>query len=228
MDACTLDPNSWSCGFSRLWRVSTPLTDFTRPFGFNSFSSTLESDIADQDMTLYPRFVQAMKYVFWIVGMTVLITVCYILFNMNPPRQVASILIFIIGLTALFFYYTKWFQPDPLQTKKMTSLCPDYLTPVAPPDNDDSGDFLCMDFVGVSMNGALQKSSPSTLQSDLQDPSKVLRIGKLMSDKELGNLCCKYGLSWVALFGDEISCAGGVTSGGTATNRITFDQGGAL
>ena len=218
------NPNSFWYHFKRLFRTNTPLTDFTRPFGFNSFTSSLDNDVMDMDRTLYPRFIQVMKYVFWIVGLIALVLTCYVLFNMNPPRQIASVLIFLIGLTALFFYYTKWFNQDPNQAKENQSMCPDYLTPISPPDGDTSGDWLCMDFVGVSTNGALLKAEVSKIQTQRGDPNYTLRLNP-KNKGDLQDVLCKYGLSWVAMFGDELPCKNGMTSSGQRSMEIGGSSG---
>ena len=157
-------------------------------------------------------FILVMKYVFWIVGLGLVCVLCYTLFN-TYNRQVASVLIFMGSVMALYFYYIKWFLIKEDSTWPTgQSLCPDYLTPVSPgfQTNFDgslkpnqSGSFKCIDFVGVSTNGALLKSSPSNVQMALNDPRYHIEITPNMKQGDLVAMLKAKGLTWVAMFSDD-------------------------
>lgn len=154
-----------------------------------------------------------MKWVYWIVGLAFVCALCYILFN-TLDRQITSVLVFLGGVLILYFYYVKWFIASaqhatwpPYQT-----VCPDYLTPVSPGFDNGMGGNLqpraggvmkCVDFVGVSRNGALKKSDPSKLQEALRSDSHSFTIDPKESPETLKSRLQTYGLTWLSLFGNN-------------------------
>ena len=152
-----------------------------------------------------------MKWVYWIVGLAFVCAVCYVLFN-TLDRQIASVLVFLGGILVLYFYYVKWFIASaqrgtwpPYQT-----VCPDYLTPVSPGSDGgmsgmggQSGVVKCVDFVGVSRNGAFKKSSPSKVQESLQSDAHSFTVNPKESPDTLKSRLQTYGLTWISLFGNN-------------------------
>jgi hypothetical protein len=118
----------------------------------------------------------AQKKAFWIVGLLVLFFVAYFYYS-GLNRPVAGTLWFVGGFVALYYYWVKWFilpkQPDPDFNPAMLA-CPDYLSAVPPGElyrATTPTQYFCVDFVGVSRNGLLQKTHPAMLKSDIRKPS---------------------------------------------------------
>jgi len=157
-------------------------------------------------------FARIMRYTYWIVGLTVLSTVCYMLYN-TYSRCVTSILVFMGGILALYYYFIKWFYVgDTASWPTGTSLCPDYLTPVSPGfetnfdgsiRSDKSGTFKCLDFVGVSTNGALLKADPAAVEKALNDPGYHVVLTPDMTAKQVKAMLQEKGLTWISMFGDD-------------------------
>jgi len=186
------------------------LVDFSRPVTTPSMGTAND----DEWKQLMKTVIQILKYVYWIVGGGGLVALCYVLYNGNPPRCVAAVLIFMAGVLALYYYYIKWFfVGEPSSWPTGQSLCPDYLTPVSPgfTRNFDgsmkpnpSGTFACVDFVGVSTNGALRKSNPSTVSKALSDPAYHVTISPKMTSKDIKDMLKARGLTWIAMFTDDV------------------------
>ena len=162
----------------------------------------------------WPLIFKILKYVYWIVGLVVLLGGCYFLYN-NLARPVAAMLIFMFGILALYFYYTKWFLIDLIKPAwpPYQTLCPDYLTPVTPgysTNKDGSlkpkegGVIKCVDFIGVSKNGKLKKSVPETMNKTLNNPDYFVPINPSASRESLKTMLRTYGLTWVSMFGDNV------------------------
>lgn len=113
-------------------------------------------------------------------------------------RPAAGILIF-IGVGLIFFYYwVKWFvtkQPLDPDFMPTTNACPDYLSvvpsnsvdpatgaPLYRPTSETS--YLCVDYVGVSRNGAVKKMDPAQISSLIKDPSYVFSVDPLIDFKD--------------------------------------------
>lgn len=143
---------------------------------------------------------QTAKYVYWIVGLGALLFTCYYLYNIMI-RPVASILIFMGGVLALYFYWVKWFiASEKSQWPPYQSICPDYLTPLAP---GEGGNVKCMDFVGVSRNNRIKVADPrrSTEQANESQFAFVVQPGE--DKNSLRQRIQTYGLSWVSLLGEN-------------------------
>jgi hypothetical protein len=147
---------------------------------------------------------KAAKYIYWIVGLIVLLGGCYILYS-RMERPVAGVLVFISGLLALYFYHVKWFvipEQSPAWPPVQT-VCPDYLTPIAPGSTQSGGTFKCVDFVGVSRNGKLKRANAASLNMQLNDPQYYFEIDPKESKEDLKTRIAQRGLTWVSLFGDN-------------------------
>jgi hypothetical protein len=187
------------------------LTDLTRPlFPKNSGGGETEEERRKQ----WEFYKMILKYVYWIIGLGVLVTVCYLLYN-NYSRPVASILIFMGGIITLYFYYIKWFFIDnSMKREGGSSLCPDYLTPVSPgyqknwdgtiKPNTDGSTFKCVDFVGVSKNGALLKSTAANITTALNDSNYSVTISPSMKPADIKNMLAAKGLTWISMFSDDV------------------------
>lgn len=151
-----------------------------------------------------------MKWVFWIVGLAFVCAVCYVLFN-TLDRQIASVLVFLGGILILYFYYVKWFIASAQHAKwpPYQTLCPDYLTPVSPGfdggmgGGSQGGVIKCVDFVGVSRNGAFKKSFPSKVEEALKSDSSSFTVNPKESPETLKSRLQTYGLTWISLFGNN-------------------------
>ncbi len=151
------------------------------------------------------------KYVYWIVGLVMVVGGCYFLYN-NLQRPVAAVLVFLGGMLALYFYYVKWFVASvrnpawpPYQTP-----CPDYLTLVSP-GFDGSGNnikpkagepYKCMDFVGVSTNGKLKRADPARISAQVNNSAYTMTIEPNESLESLRAKTESAGLSWISLLGN--------------------------
>lgn len=184
------------------------LVDTSRPFTWSSPNVSLGNDAT----VYYALLVKILKYVFWIVGGAGLLAVCYVLYE-TYTRPVSAILVFMGGVIALYFYYIKWFfTNDDRSWPTGQSLCPDYLTPVAPGfrrnfdgtiDPNQTTPFKCVDYVGVSTNGALKKMTPGTNVSTLSNPDYFVSITPAMTSKDIKAMLQERGLTWIAMFGDD-------------------------
>ena len=154
-----------------------------------------------------------MKRIYWVVGIIGLLYFCYILFTRN--QQIASVLVFLSGFIALYFYYVKWFViPDRIPNwPPYSTPCPDFLTLVEPGDGATVPG-KCMDFVGVSVNGVLKPTSVAKVDGDRNDPSYVFSIARKYKDTATGQIkdtsltdICEevrsHGLTWMSLCPDQ-------------------------
>jgi hypothetical protein len=140
------------------------------------------------------------KYAYWIIGGGVLLYACYYLYNVMM-RPVASVLIFMAGVLALYFYWVKWFtMSDKGQWPPYQSICPDYLTPLAP---GNGGQVKCLDFVGVSRNKRIKVADPRSSTQQANDPQYTFAVNPAESKESLRQRVQTYGLSWVSLLGEN-------------------------
>jgi hypothetical protein len=143
---------------------------------------------------------QTAKYVYWIVGVGALLFACYYLYNVMM-RPVASVLVFMGGVIALYFYWVKWFgMSDKSVWPPYQSICPDYLTPLAP---GSGGQVKCMDFVGVSRNKRIKIADPRRLNEQSNDSQFTFTVNPAEEKSSLRQRIQTYGLSWVSLLGEN-------------------------
>lgn len=143
---------------------------------------------------------QTAKYVYWIVGVGALLFVCHYLYNVMM-RPVASVLVFMGGVIALYFYWVKWFaMSDKSQWPPYQSICPDYLTPLAP---GSGGQVKCMDFVGVSRNRRIKVADPRRSTEQANDSQFTFVVNPKEDKASLRQRIQTYGLSWVSLLGEN-------------------------
>ena len=163
---------------------------------------------ASENIRMAAALRKVAKWLFWIIGGVMVIGAAYVLYN-TMGRPVAGLLVFIAGVLALFFYYTKWFLVSGKQTwPPYITPCPDYLTLMSPGVNlqggpkDAKASYKCMDFLGVSRNGVLKKTNPSAANAQVNMPSYVFEV-KPGETSNLQSQTKRYGLTWSTLFGDN-------------------------
>jgi hypothetical protein len=135
-------------------------------------------------------------YLYWFLGLAVAIGIGYVLYKMN--FQIAGVLVFLGTVVALFYYYVKWFQiPDKESVwPPTTTPCPDFLTLVNPGLNGASA--ICMDYVGVSSNGRLQKADPAK-RDQISKPQYTFKIDRTKPNTDLCQSAAEYGLTWSSI-----------------------------
>lgn len=148
---------------------------------------------------------RAAKWVYTILGLLMVLSASYVLYS-KLERPVAGVLIFMVGILALYFYYVKWFViPEAMPAwPPFQTPCPDYLTLVSTPGSGPNAPPVnkCVDFVGVSKNGRILKADPRQLQTQLNDPRYYIQIDPNAKEDELKAMTASYGLTWTSLFGD--------------------------
>jgi hypothetical protein len=86
-------------------------------------------------------------WTYWIVGTVIAFAISYVLYT-RFNKQVASLLVFIGTMMALYYYYVKWFvigQPLPIPTQ----TCPDFMESIGVVGTDQ---FVCVDKKGAYPN----------------------------------------------------------------------------
>lgn len=160
---------------------------------------------------------------YWIIGLLVIFITSYIFYN-SMQRPVAGALFFVGGFIVLYYYWVKWFviKPPPDADFSPTLACPDYLSLIPPGDlypDSGNGRYFCVDFVGVSTNGVLNKVTPANLRQKIRDPSYHFEIDPMSdfksraSQAELMKRLKAAGLSWNSLGGNSIPTRGGNRNG---------------
>jgi len=146
----------------------------------------------------------AIKWLYWIVSIGILLSACYYLFNI-VERPIAGILVFLGGVIAIYFYYVKWFVIPAARPEwpPYTTLCPDYLTPLIADAGGGKKKVSCVDFVGVSTNGRLRKSVPASAQNNTNRSDYAFTVDPSLSKEDLKVRTSEYGLSWTSMFGDR-------------------------
>ena len=143
-------------------------------------------------------------YLYWIVALLCVTAISYVMYT-TMNRQVAGTLFWILGFMLVYFYYVKWF----LMSKKGKGLgdltkCPDYLTQYIMPGSTDGytkAKSVCLDFVGVSSNGAIKKcdKDPSVC---LNDPQYVFTPPTTRNLSDYRDAAAASGLIWTSVLGD--------------------------
>jgi hypothetical protein len=155
------------------------------------------------------------KRLYWVVGIIALVLVCMLLFKQN--KQIASVLVFMGGIIALYFYYIKWFlipEAHPGWPPYVTP-CPDFLTLIDPGDPSTGKPGKCIDYVGVSANGRLKKIDPASADISMQtepgdyifeintkDRDPATGEMKDVSKKDICDQVDNMGLVWISMCGE--------------------------
>ena len=180
-----------------------------RAYEFHTFevegimSSVIASMKANQQ--LKGRLLKIAKYFYIALAVALVCGFSWYLYT-KMSRPVASVLVFLGGTIAAYFYYVKWFvipKTDPVWPQYQ-AVCPDYLTPVAPGSSGDNGGAIkCVDFIGVSTNGSLKRADPTQLDSQINNPAYFFQVAPGDSSDSLKQSLIARGLTWVSLFGDN-------------------------
>ncbi len=82
------------------------------------------------------------QWMYWIIGILIAFVISYVLYT-KFNKQVASILVFIAIMMALYYYYVKWFIiGDPYPVPQTT--CPDFMTSIGLATGKED-QFICTD-----------------------------------------------------------------------------------
>ena len=143
------------------------------------------------------------KIIYWGIALALNLGLCYVLFSVLN-RQITSVLVFMTLLFMTYFYYVKLFIVNKTVWPPITTMCPDYLTLIRTPGtNGNPASHTCVDYVGVSSNGGLQKCNPSDVAACIAnpqqhfDPPSASESLSTVRDRVLNA-----GLIWTSLFGD--------------------------
>lgn len=158
--------------------------------------------------TSVPSFASWKVYVYWILGLVIISALSYVMYT-PLDRQVSATLFWILGFMMVYFYYIKWFVIGKNTKKSSDSLtsCPDYLTKYVKSGSADgtvAATSVCLDFVGVSRNGALKKCDKD-VATCLADPAYYITPPTGANAKKLSSyqdLAAQYGLLWTSVLGD--------------------------
>ena len=135
-------------------------------------------------------------YLYWTLGLVASLGIGYVLYKMN--YQIAGVLTFLGCILALFYYYVKWFQiPSKTNTwPPYKTACPDFLT--IADAGATTGIAKCIDYVGVSANGRLQKADPTKTytHTDPVNAKYYFPINKNDKNTDLCQSASDYGLTW--------------------------------
>jgi hypothetical protein len=105
------------------------------------------------------------QWTYWIVGILVAFVISYILYT-KFNKQVASILVFIATMMALYYYYVKWFViGDPYPVPQ--SICPDFMSSIGVVGTNQ---FVCLDKSGNYPSFGTASSYDSVIQVQQEVP----------------------------------------------------------
>jgi len=169
-----------------------------------------DSGIYTQDFTrLLPGGVKGSsgfslgKLLYWVIVLVLDGAIAYFLYSMLN-RQISGLLVFLALLFMAYFYYVKIFIVNKTVWPPITTSCPDYLTLIrTPAKNGNPASQTCVDFVGVSNNGGLQKCNSGDLAMCLTNPQMHFDPpSKTESISTIRDRVLNAGLIWTSLFGD--------------------------
>jgi len=130
----------------------------------------------------WERTLNHIKYItFWTFSILIVGGFSYFYYS-YLMRPVAGALFFLGGAIIVYYYYIKWFLLKPAidpDFRPGDQACPDYLTLIPPGDlyrAERDGGYFCVDFVGVSKNGKLMRTTPKTLARDIKNPSYRFKV----------------------------------------------------
>ena len=168
----------------------------------------------------WERTLHNIKYfAFWTLSILIVGGFSYFYYS-YLMRPVAGALFFLGGAIIVYYYYIKWFKlPPPIDPdfKPGEQACPDYLTLIPPGElypTERDGSYFCVDFVGVSQNGRLMRTTPKNLVRDIQKPSHRFKVTPSVELRPYKNKQRAHaafmqrlknaGLSWNSLSGSSI------------------------
>jgi len=151
-----------------------------------------------------PAISSVWVYIYWIVGLAIISAISYVMYAMLN-RQVSGTLFWILGFVLIYFYYVKWFlMGQKKKTLADAAKCPDYLTQYILPasaDGTTKARSVCLDFVGVSSNGAVKKCDKDP-QVCLADSQYVFTPPTSKNLADYRDAAYASGLIWTSLLGD--------------------------
>ncbi len=152
-------------------------------------------------------------WTYWIVGIVIAFAISYVLYT-KFDKQVASLLVFIGTMMAMYYYYVKWFvigQPLPIPTQ----TCPDFMESIGVVNTDQ---FVCVDKKGaypkftassesttLDSLGLTSSDKPTTGKAGLVNNSNVAYVVTPSSSStadEFKSFCNELkgqGLSWISM-----------------------------
>jgi hypothetical protein len=175
------------------------------------------------------------KNMYWVLGLIIVGFTAYFYYS-GLDRPVAGVLWFLGGFLIVYYYWIKWFvikSPlDPDFDPSGTGACPDYLSSVPnntvdpatgkllyEPSGPNDRSYYCVDYVGVSRNGALKKMDPTQLSKYIKDPSYSFKMSAInVSDpqavRSFTDRLTNYGLSYNSLGNSSLPTHGNMSGGG--------------
>jgi len=159
-------------------------------------------------MAFSPATMKVLENVYWFVCTLILGALCYIIWKQQ--KQIESVLILIIGGSAIFYYWIKWFKVKSTSEDwpPVINPCPDYLTLVSP-DAIGGSEAVCMDFVGVSTQPNIFKKAKAQQIPQVGDADfdlfafRVMKSSSTDSPEEYNKKVClqvqSKGLTWAGI-----------------------------
>ncbi len=96
------------------------------------------------------QFTSIYVVLYWIIGLIIAFSISYVLYT-QFNKQVASLLVFMSTVLALYYYYVKWFIVGD-DFKVPVGMCPDFMTVQKVLGTSANPQFVCIDTVGISPN----------------------------------------------------------------------------
>jgi hypothetical protein len=151
---------------------------------FTNFLSEFFNDAADWLNVERGTSRTALKWAYWGIGIFGLLSICYILYN-RFEKPVSAMLLFMGGWMLLMYYWVKWFKLTETTPAwpPFVAPCPDFLTLIV--SETEATEAKCVDYVGIANPNAptpLKKASPSSIQSQINDPSYFFSSPKTVRD----------------------------------------------
>ena len=144
--------------------------------------------------------------VYWIVGILLIGTISFVLYG-RFNKQVAGVFVFLLGALALYYYYVKWFIVGSA-FKPPVTVCPDFLVN-AGVANKETGQFVCIDTVGVSAKQFAVKTDAPALTGTVDKAGTVNSVvGYVVTPatsstaSDMSTFCGSLkmaGLSWISM-----------------------------
>jgi len=150
---------------------------------------------------------KVLENVYWALTSFTLGAGIYITWKQN--KQIEAVLLALIGFSAIFYYWIKWFK---IKNKDniwppYINPCPDYLTLVSPAVVG-GGEAVCMDFVGVSRQQEVMKKAnpdkvPQVTDADFNNYVFKIPARGSSTPEDYNKLTClkvqTQGLSWAGV-----------------------------
>lgn len=149
---------------------------------------------------------------YWIIGLLIVGTMCYILYT-QFNKQVAAVLTFLISMLAMYYYYVKWFIVGD-GYKEATSVCPDFMSVLKTYD-ENTRQFVCYDSGNVYKKRSTAFTSKDEASEEFGSKSganngEVLTNGFVitpnLSGSNVSSFCSSLknaGMSWISQCKDK-------------------------